>query len=241
MSVSSNFESYDVEFAPDLGLGRHFSTSRRVRLSDCGPDGLLRPDGLARYLQDVATDDWDDTGVTCDETWLARRTSWRLVDGVAPRLGDVVGLTTWCSGSGAAWAERRTDVVCNGSLAIETAALWVPVGPSGRPVRVGASFFDVYGQGARRRVTGRVPMWEPPRDALRRPWPLRRTDLDVVGHVNNAALWMPLVEVTGPVRAATIIYHGPVNGSDHVELVQAANRWWLTVENLVRVAGEFVR
>ena len=240
MSLSSIDAGPDVTFAPDLGRGRHFSASRRVRLSDCGPNGLLRPDGLARYLQDVATDDWDDTGLVADETWLARRTSWRLVGPTVPSLGESVTLTTWCSGSGAAWAERRTDVAIGGSVVIEASALWVPVGPAGRPVRVGSSFFEVYGEGARRRVSGRVPTLTPPAHATRRPWPLRQTDLDIVGHVNNAALWAPLAEIdTGTVTGASVIYHGAVQGADHVELVAHANHWWLTVENLVRVAGEF--
>ncbi len=230
----------DVEITGDDSRGRHFSATRRIRLSDCGPDGWLRPDGLARYLQDVATDDWDDTGLVSEETWLARRTSWRLVAEQWPRLGDLVTLTTWCSGSGAAWAERRTDLVRDGSTAVQTVALWVPVSPSGRPVRVAPSFYEVYGEGARRRISGRVAMSEPPKDARRRPWPLRRTDLDIVGHVNNAALWAPLVEVApGPVRQASVVYHAPVHGGDRVELVESGNRWWLTVDDLVRVARDF--
>lgn len=232
----------EVEFAQP-GDGRRFSARRPVRLSDCGPDGLLRPDGLARYLQDVATDDWDDTGIESTDTWLVRRSSFRLVDGATwPKLGDDVTLTTWCSGSGAAWAERRTDVAHDGHVTIETVALWVPVGPSGRPVRVGSTFYDVYGENARRRVGGRIERRDPGPDAVRRPWPLRRTDLDVVGHVNNAALWSPLVEVaSGPVRYGSVSYHGSVEFGDEVTLVSEDNRWWLTVDQLVRVGGEFRR
>ncbi len=232
----------DVEFAQP-GEGRRFSARRLVRLSDCGPNGSLRPDGLARYLQDVATDDWDDTGIESTDTWLVRRTSFQVVDGASwPRLGDEVVLTTWCSGSGAAWAERRTDVVLDGHVAIQTVALWVPVGVSGRPVRVGSSFYDAYGEGARRRIPGRIDQSEPGPDAVRRPWPLRRTDLDVVGHVNNAALWSPLVDVDPePVRFGSVSYHGPVEFGDEVTLVSDRDRWWLTVDQLVRVAGEFRR
>ncbi len=232
----------EVEFAQP-GDGRRFSARRPVRLSDCGPDGLLRPDGLARYLQDVATDDWDDTGIESTDTWLVRRSSFRLVDGATwPKLGDDVTLTTWCSGSGAAWAERRTDVAHDGHVTIETVALWVPVGPSGRPVRVGSTFYDVYGESARRRVGGRIERRDPGPDAVRRPWPLRRTDLDVVGHVNNATLWSPLVEVApAPVRYGSVSYHGSVEFGDEVTLVLEDTRWWLTVDQLVRVGGEFRR
>lgn len=232
----------DVEFA-EPAEGRRFSARRLVRLSDCGPDGFLRPDGLARYLQDVATDDWDDTGIDSTDTWLARRTSFRVVQGASwPRLGDDVELTTWCSGSGAAWAERRTDVASGGGVVIQTVALWVPVGPSGRPVRVGPAFYDVYGASAHRRIPGRIDRSEPGPGAKRRPWPLRRTDLDVVGHVNNAALWSPLVEVVSdPVRYGSVAYLGPVEFGDEVALLFEDDRWWLTVDQLVRVAGVFRR
>ncbi len=230
------------EYAP-LGEGRRFSARRPVRLSDCGPNGFLRPDGLARYLQDIATDDWDDTGIESSDTWLVRRTSFQLAPGASwPRLGDVVTLTTWCSGSGAAWAQRRTDVACDDRVVIETVALWVPVGPAGHPVRVGPAFHDAYGEGSRRRISGRVERTEPGPDAARHPWPLRQTDLDVVGHVNNAALWSPLVEVAPePLQFGSVTYHGSVEDGDEVTLVTEGNRWWLTVDELVRVAGEFRR
>ncbi len=232
----------EAEFIDPNADGRRFSSSRLVRLSDCGPDGWLRPDGLARYLQDVATDDWDDTGLVSTDSWLVRRTTIRVVPGETwPRLGDRVTLTTWCSGSGAAWAERRTDVTNDGRVVLQTVALWVPVGPSGRPVRVGPLFFDVYGEGARRKISGRVELSSPTLNAERRAWPLRRTDLDIVGHVNNAALWTPLSEVAGgPVRFASVVYHGSVESGDAVTLVSDATRWWLTVDELVRVAGEFL-
>lgn len=230
------------EFAP-LGTGRRFSSRRPVRLSDCGPNGSLRPDGLARYLQDIATDDWDDTGIESSDTWLVRRAAFRVVAGGSwPRLGDEVSLTTWCSGSGAAWAQRRTDVACGGRVAIETVALWVPVNPSGHPVRIGSAFYDAYGEGSRQRVSGRVERTEPGADAVRRPWPIRRTDLDVVGHVNNAALWSPLVEVAPePLAYGSVTFHGSVEFGEAVTLVSEGARWWLTVDELVRVAGDFLR
>ncbi len=231
----------DTIFTARSHRGRSFTTHWPVRLADCGSDGRLRPDGLVRYLQDVAGDDWIDTGLPQSETWLVRHAAFRLVDGASwPALGDEVTLTTWCSGTGAAWAERRTDVDVAGERLIESVTLWVPVGPSGRPVRLSPGFYDAYGESARRRVSGRVTVTPPPQQAQRRPWPLRRSDLDVVGHVNNAALWSPLVDVaSGPVRSARIIHHAPVSWSDEAELVVDGARWWLTVEQLVRVEGVY--
>src|SRR4029077_13755521 len=110
-------------------------------LSDAGPDRILRLDGVARYLQDVATDDWADSGLDPGETWVVRRTMVRVADGGRwPALGDQVAVTTWCGGAGPAWAERRTDLEVDGTLMVEAVALWVPLDPSGRPVRLGQEF-----------------------------------------------------------------------------------------------------
>ena len=43
--------------------GRRFSGQFRVRLGDADESGVLRLDGVARVLQDVATDDWEETGL----------------------------------------------------------------------------------------------------------------------------------------------------------------------------------
>ena len=42
--------------------GRRFSVVRKVRLGDVTPKGRLRLDAVARYLQDIATDDSLDGG-----------------------------------------------------------------------------------------------------------------------------------------------------------------------------------
>ena len=231
-----------IEFVEPSGVGRRFSAHRKVRLSDAGPDGVLRPDGLARYLQDVAGDDWDDTGVVSDETWVVRRTALRLADaGRWPVMGDLVSLTTWCGGSGAAWAERRTNLAVGDRLMLEAVALWVPVDRSGHPLRLRQSFFDVYAEAARgRKVSGRITLSEPPAEATRESWPLRRADLDVVGHVNNAAVWTALSELARePVTRAVLNHHGALEDGEQVILATSGERMWLLVDGVVRVSGEF--
>ena len=99
------------EFVPLTDEGRRYSEDYLIRLGDADENGLLRLDGVARLLQDVATDDWTDTGIATEDTWVVRRTQIRLVEGATwPRYLDRVTLTTWCGGWGAAWAERRTNV-----------------------------------------------------------------------------------------------------------------------------------
>ena len=231
-----------IEFIALGEIGRRFEGERRVRLSDAGVDGLLRADGLVRYLQDVATDDWEDTDAGTNDTWVVRRTSLRVsANGRWPRLGDLMTLRTWCGGLGAAWAERRTNILVDDHLVLEAVALWVPIDLAGRPRRIDRRFLDIYGEAAAgRRVPGRVGVTTPGPGATRRPWPIRRADLDVVGHVNNAALWTSLIDVTDePVRFASFTHHGGVDADDAVELVSEPNQLWLMVQGVVRVAGEF--
>lgn len=231
-----------IEFVERSDVGRHYLHERRVRLSDAGPDGRLRADGLARYLQDVAGDDWDDTGVTSEDTWVVRRTTVRVAAGGRwPLLGEQVTLTTWCAGWGAAWAERRTDVAVAGETVIECAALWVPIDPTGHPLRLRDEFFQVYAEAAQgRKVSGRVRVVPIPEGAERRPWSFRRADLDIVGHVNNAVQWAPLADIARTqVKYASWIHRGPIEAEDEVVLAFDNAHLWLLVDNSVRVAGEF--
>ncbi len=175
------------EFVPLPERGRRYAHERTVRLGDVTTSGRLRLDALARYLQDVAGDDVRDAGI--DEPFVMRRLALEI--GPLPRFGDVVHLTTFCSGVGARIAERRTTVAVDGRVAVEAAAVWVYVdAESGRPVPLEEWFFDLYGEAASgRRVSARLRLPGPPTDAPSRRWPLRVSDFDVLGHVNNAAYW----------------------------------------------------
>jgi acyl-ACP thioesterase len=231
-----------IELLPRPAQGRWYTHRRRVRLSDAGPDGVLRLDGLARYLQDAATDDWADSGLDPSETWVVRRTVLRVADGGRwPTLGEMVTLTTWCAGTGPAWAERRTDLEVNGVSMVEAVALWVSLDPSGRPLRLGREFHAVYGEAAAgRQVSGRVPAAPMLAGATTRPWPIRRADLDIVGHVNNAAVWAAVTEVaSSPVASAALTHHAPVEGDHAVTLATEPGRMWLMTDDKIRVSAEF--
>jgi acyl-ACP thioesterase len=230
------------EYVSEPTVGRRFSIESLVRLSEALPSSNWRLDGVARALQDAATEDWEDCGIITDALWLARRTSLRRV-GPWPVLYDRLRLTTFCSGVGAAWAERRTNIYANDRLVIEAASLWVPVDPRGFPVRIPQTFHDIFAEAMMgRRVSGRVPLSQPPEDAPRRPWPLRRADLDVIGHVNNAAVWQAVAEVVDtPVDAVDVIHHGPIEEGHAVDLVSERDAIWLVVDDQVRVSASVVR
>jgi acyl-ACP thioesterase len=210
------------EFVPLPDTGRRVTRVRRVRLSDVTGTGRLRLDAVARYLQDIAGDDVDDAGL--GGAWVLRRVA--LAFGDLPVFRDEVTLTTFCSGTGSRWAERRTTVQVGGDVRVEAVALWVFVDPAGRPVPLEEWFFDLYGEAAAgRRVSSRLQHRPPPSDGGdRRTWPLRATDIDVLNHVNNAASWSAVEDelarrpAGGPMSRAEIEYRAAVDLDDPVEL-----------------------
>lgn len=233
------------EFVPLPASGRRVTRRRAVRLSDVTGTGRLRLDALARYLQDVAGDDVDDAGLV--GAWVLRRVVMAL--GSLPTFRDQVDLTTFCSGIGSRFAERRTTVRVDERVAAEVVALWVYVDESGRPARLRDWFFDRYTEAAgERRVTSRLRHGRPPTDGTEvRPWPLRATDVDVMNHVNNAASWCAVEDALGrgpePGRLvrAEMEYRAPVDLDDDVELrtVREPGRLagWLTVGDEVRTSA----
>jgi acyl-ACP thioesterase len=230
------------EFVPLTDQGRRFREDFLIRLGDVDDAGLLRLDGVARLLQDVATDDWNDTGVASSDVWVVRRTTIRLVEGARwPRYLDRVALTTWCGGAGPAWAERRTNLEFEGAGHLEAVALWVPIDPAGHPVRLRESFFAVYGDAVHaRKVSGRISRPVVPDSAQRRAWPLRAADIDVVGHVNNAAVWQALSEVVAPpLHSVSLTHHSSIERDDVVTLASEPGSLWLIVDGSVRVSAQY--
>ncbi len=180
---------------PRPRAGRTFSANRRVRLADVGPDGCCRLDALVRYAQDIARDDSADSGLGDPMNWVVRRTMIEV--DLEPTFQEWVELTTWCSGYGGRWAERRTSIRGDHGSLVEAVSLWVKVdADTGRPVRLSDDFLELYGEACGgRKVSARTSLASrPPEGASSGRWELRFTDLDVLGHVNNAAQWSAVEE-----------------------------------------------
>jgi acyl-ACP thioesterase len=239
-----------VEFVDVPAQGRVFRTTRRVHLGDVDVSGALRLEALARYLQDVATDDADDAQLSeLRGVWVLRSTD--LVIMRLPRYHESVELATFCSGIGPRWAERRTQLVGALGARVEAASLWVFVDRErGRPLALDDDFHELYGQSsAGRRVRGRLVHESVRPEAARRPWSLRASDFDVLDHVNNArsleAIEDELVtRLHGrtPVQAR-VEYRGTIERGDTVELASAIDAEdrelavWLVVDDDVRVSA----
>jgi acyl-ACP thioesterase len=213
---------------PIPASGRTFASRRRVRLSDMDVRGRLRLDAVARYLQDIAIDDVQETGWGLPEhLWFIRSIR---IDVVSPFLEDRdVELVTWCSGIAAIAAGRRWSVSGDRGGRIEVDSVWIHLGPDERPARLEG--FDVYAEATGgRRVSTRLELPDPPADGVRSPWPLRVTDVDLHGHVNNAAYCQAVEEQLArsgssssePLRAL-LDYRQPIDVDDEVSIVEWAD------------------
>ena len=220
-------ESLMTEIGPGMAepaQGRVFAAPRLVRSTDVTPGGRLRFDALARYLQEVAEDDLADAGWREPQAWLLRRVA--VVIREYPAYGERLVLRTFCSATGPRWAGRTTTVLSSGRNLIQATGVWAAVSRAdGRPAPLGAQFHRIYGTAAQgRTVTAQLSHPGPPESELARPgapafrpgraWPLRASDFDTAGHVNNAIHWAAVEDVMARLdwrpASAELEYHRPI-------------------------------
>src|SRR3984957_17430619 len=176
---------------PEPRVGRVYRSQRTIRLADVAADGRLRLDAMARYMQDIASDDVVDAGAE-DEllTWVVRRT---LIDVEQQFIADrFASLATWASGAGSHWAARRTSITGDAGGHAEAESIWVLLDrATSRPARLPAAFEELYGaSGLGRKVSAKLELpSEPAPRALKVRWQIPVSDIDTLGHANNAVYW----------------------------------------------------
>ncbi len=193
-----------------------FACSRAVRTGDVGLGGRLRLDALARFLQDAAEDDVADAGLREPQGWVVRRCDVEI--GSFPMLGQELAVRTFCSGIGPRWAERTTTLAGEAGELVRARAVWVYVArDSGQPCQLSTEFHRVYGASAAgRSVSARLSHPRPavPTPDGYRPWQVRATDFDALGHVNNSVHWAAVEEAPARVgwlpASAEVEYHRPL-------------------------------
>ncbi len=222
-----------TELLPLTDRGRRYVAERTVRLGDVDPSGRLRLDAAARYLQDVASDDALAADLPNALGWVVRRTMMQV--SAAPVVTERVGLTTFCTGAGRSWAERRTSIAGELGGSIDAVSLWVQIDTTtGRPARLGEEFFAVYGEAAAERtVSSKLSLPGRPSDgAASESWRFRRSDLDLFDHVNNAAQWAVVEEMVQRAGAdrrltAELEYLAPADAGADLQLTVEGGSGWL--------------
>ncbi|MGB9183162.1 MAG: acyl-ACP thioesterase domain-containing protein [Solirubrobacteraceae bacterium] len=222
---------FNALLAPLPG-GRVFAQERRPGFADCAPSGRMRLDAIAGWLQDIAYADVEDAGLAQAAVWVVRRTRIRVLRW--PRFGERFGVSTFCSGLGRMWAERRTDVVLAGETEalVQAVSLWVHLAPENwRPVPLTEDEIATYGGTVtERRISARLRHGPPPEATERGVWRFRLTECDIAAHVNNAAYWQPLEEelLAAPEPAAIDVeleYRTPAQAGEKAVLRAGRCRW----------------
>jgi acyl-ACP thioesterase len=221
-------------------VSRVFTTRRRISLSDTDATGRLRLDAIARYLQDVASEDWLDAGFDHDShVWVVRRTDLNLLEPFRPE--DAIELRTWCSGIAGSSAARRYSIAGVRGGRVEAESIWIHLDHDLRPLRHDARFLETYGDSAAgRRAPTRFTL-AAPASTSGDAWSFRSTDIDRLGHVNNAAYWVPLEDRWGARLGgrprATLEYRQPVDLGEPIALVEEGDAVWLVAGGEVRSAA----
>jgi acyl-ACP thioesterase len=202
-------------------IPRTFANEVIVRLADVDCDARLRLSALGRYLQNVAHDDMEDSGLTGAGTWVLRRVEIDVA--TLARFDERVLLETTTTGVGPRWAERVTTLSGANGARVDALALWVFVdGLTGGPKPLPDAFHERFPVPEhKRRVSIKLRHPGPPPDTLPRPWVLRASDFDVMGHMNNAAYWEPVDDALSrlgrpPVRRAELEYRAAIAPADDV-------------------------
>ncbi|MFD3812667.1 acyl-[acyl-carrier-protein] thioesterase [Rhodococcus sp. NPDC058639] len=236
-----------------------FRTERPVRTGDVDTSQRLRLDGVARYLQDIGIDNLEAVDAAhTDPLWIVRRT---VIDVHRPaRFPQHLQLRRWCDALSTRWANVRVRLDDphddeDGPL-IDTAGFWIDIGPTtGAPTRISDGLFEHmsrYAIDTRLRWRAWLPASPEGEITDSREFPLRVTDFDPFGHVNNAVYWHGVEELlasrpdlqSSPYRA--VIEHLRPIGTDETLVLRAVDdrhglTLWFTVDDRARAVARVVR
>jgi len=184
----------------DRPLVADLTVPYRVRFDECGQDGIARTSAFLRYAQDVAWIHSERKGFGREWyaehglAWVVRAAEIAILAPIP--LGTTLIVSTAVTGLRRVWARRRTEArLADGTLAAWGHTDWVVIDRRGTPGRVPPEFPAAFAVPPGSFEPGRVPLREPPPDAIVHRATVRPQDLDPMGHVNNAAYVDYLEEV----------------------------------------------
>ncbi len=233
MSAEINEINQFDQLIPLPDAGRVFEWNVRPGAADTNAAGRVRLDAIARWLQDAAYADVEDAGLAERGGWVVRRNRIRAES--FPRFREEALVRTFCSATGTLVAERRHSIT-SASARVEAVGLWVHIDPdSGLPARLGEEIESIYAASAGgRKARSKLRHPAPPEGGERSEWRFREADVDIAGHVNNAAYWEIVEELIagGPETEAAdveIEFREPALPGD-VTLLRVPGRAWVMGE-----------
>jgi acyl-CoA thioesterase FadM len=180
----------------DRGLAP-FTAAYRVRFDESSPEGVVTAAALLRYAQDCAWQHSEALGFDRDwyadraMTWVVRAAEIRVH--AAVRTGAWIDVTTAVVGFRRIWARRRTSIAARGVqdsgspvATVETDWVMTHAG-SGAPTRVPDEVIERFRTPLDPFQPHRVRLEPTPGSAARMAFRVRRSELDPLDHVNNAA------------------------------------------------------
>lgn len=212
----------------NLNKDRKFTSSRRVRVSDCDEQGIARIDAIARYLQDIGFDDTNDIGVGDGGLWVARKVEIVFPQTANwPQRNDLVRLETFCGGVGSVCAQRMVNIF-SAQEEIKASTIWVHIDENGRPKKVPSWLGKAYPEAKKIKPPRLSKGSLDPKDRDKIEFFIRQSDFDVNGHVNNAVSFIALYEVGQKFEAkrpmkVEVEYKAPISSTDNIELFAELN------------------
>jgi len=243
--------SFETTLAPYSGKGRIFEGVKKVKLGDASPSKRLRLDSLITMAQDFSDEDTYNAGLKSSAMWVAR--SIMVEVGKHGELFEELSLKTFCSGLGSRWAERRISISGSLGACYEISTIWVCLDPNTRkPILLDNNFLDLYSEAASDRKIKASIRSKRPTDFDKTflqndKWVLRKSDFDVMSHVNNASYWTVIEDkcdvdkIELPMRAQ-VVYGGGVPISEYVHISSLNESdfgylWWI-VDQKVAASAE---
>jgi acyl-ACP thioesterase len=175
-----------------MTIPRRLQVPVRVRFEECQPGGEVRASAFLHYAQDVA---WVHSVVAgFDRAWYRDRgLAWLVrclrLDVLGPSLaGETLTVTTEVVAMRRVLARRHGEILAaGGSLVATVDTDWVLTGANLAPVRIPSEFEAVFPELRATFEPRRVPLRPTPSDAHHRRFHVRRSEVDPMAHVNNAA------------------------------------------------------
>ncbi|CAN5784492.1 hypothetical protein BH23CHL7_BH23CHL7_24950 [soil metagenome] len=164
-----------------------------MRFDEAGPSGYLRSSGFLRFAQDLAWIHSETAGfgrtwyVERGLTWLVRDVELDILEDIP--YGTEMVVSTEVIGFRRFWARRRSEFTDPAAGRVLATAItdWVLLNSAGKPVRPPADIVAAFPAAPDPFTPLRLELGQPADGATFIEFAPRASELDPMGHVNNAA------------------------------------------------------